>query len=241
MLGMKEGVTLNDIPEGIRSLFAVVDGIVSLDETKVKTVEDVQNALNAKDHEKADHAKTKTALDVWKKLGKTPEEIQAILDEYPSLKEGGKTNEDYLNEKRGRTKAERELAELQKKYDENQATIKELTEYKTAGLKMSAWRSIRQKLSEKYDGDKLDVIYEDNAGKFLLNDIGEFEPVNGKPVAEFIEARAKMFGAELKNTPGASHPGAGRLPDNLGTRSFTPFVLETDNFMDEDAITQGNR
>ena len=91
--------SLDEVPETVRGLCTAAEGSVSLDETKIKTIADVENVLKAKKMEVEAHNATKAKLAPWEKIGKSAEEVQTMLDEYPDLKSNSKTNEDYLNER----------------------------------------------------------------------------------------------------------------------------------------------
>lgn len=220
---LKLGYTsVAEVPESLRELCKVEDGSVLLDDSKLKTAQDVQRALDARDHEKNDHKATRDKLAPWLKLGKTPEEVQEILDEYPSLKDGGHSNEDYLKEKKAHAAATRELETLKTQLAEAQKKVGELQNYKDAALRQDKWKEIRERLGKKYDADKLDMLYEDIEDKLQLDDIGEFTKYKGKSVEEYFSNRAELMGWAIKNTPGQSKPGIDKLPQNIAGGASAP-------------------
>lgn len=208
--------SLDEVPENWRELCSVENGSVSLDDSKLKTAQDVQKALDARDHEKNDHKATREKLAPWLKLGKTPEEVQNILDEYPSLKEGSHSNEDYLNEKKAHAATTRELESLKTQLSDAQKAVGELQNYKNAAIRAAKWKEIRERLGQKYDAEKLDMLYEDIEDKLQLDEIGEFAQYKGKSVEEYFSNRAELMGWTIKNTPGRSNPGIDKIPKNIG-------------------------
>lgn len=229
--------SLDEVPENLRGLCSADGGVVSLDDTKLKTEADVQNALNARDHEKNDHKATREKLAPWMKLGKSAEEIQAILDEYPSLKEGSKSNEDYLEEKKQHAATRRELEGLKTKYADAERQVGELQSYKTSGVRTAKWKEIRERLAQKYDVDKLDMLYEDIEDNLVLDEIGELSQYKGKSVEEYFANRAERMGWTIRNTPGDSRPGVDKIPPNLPKQR--PQVPGADGgFLDEDTASK---
>lgn len=204
--------SLDEVPETVRGLCSEAEGSVSLDETKIKTITDVENVLKAKKMEVEAHNATKAKLAPWEKFGKSAEEVQTILDEYPELKSHSRTNEDYLNERKAHQADLRELNSLKEKFAALETANQELTSYKLKDQKARAWKVIRDELSKKYDAAKLDMLYEDLEDSLKVDEIGEFLPHKGKPVREFFEKRAEVLGWQLTNTPGRSNPGPQSLP-----------------------------
>lgn len=230
--------SLDEVPEGLRGICSVENGVVSLDDSKLKTEQDVQKALDARDHEKNDHKATKEKLAVWQKLGKTPEEIQTIIDEYPTLKEGAKSNEDYLNERKAHLATQRDRDAFKSKFEDAERQVKELQSFKDAGLRAAKWKEIRTRLGEKYDADKLDMLYEDIEDKLQIDEIGEFMPYKGKSVEEYFANRAERMGWTIHNTPGKSQPGTEKIPPKLPSSKNVPLPGSGDGFLDDDIAAQ---
>ena len=230
--------SLDEVPENLRGICSVENGVVSLDDTKLKPEQDVQKALDSKEHEKNDHKATKEKLAAWQKFGKTPEEIQAILDEYPTLKEGAKSNEDYLNERKAHLTTQRERDALKSKCEEVEKQVKELQNFKTAGLRAAKWKEIRARLGEKYDADKLDMLYEDIEDKLQIDEIGEFTPYKGKSVEEYFANRAERMGWTIRNTPGGSNPGVPKIPANLQSSPKPQLPGSGEGFLDDEVAAQ---
>lgn len=226
--------SLDEVPETVRGLCTAAEGSVSLDETKIKTITDVENVLKAKKMEVEAHNATKAKLAPWEKIGKSAEEVQTILDEYPELKSNSKTNEDYLNERKAHQADLRELNSLKDKLAALETANQELTSYKLKDQKARAWKVIRDELSKKYDAAKLDMIYEDLEDSLKVDEIGEFLPHKGKPVREFFEKRAEVLGWQLTNTPGKSNPGGtDRIPRNSQPSGGSMFDAETEELLDK--------
>ncbi len=228
--------SLDDVPEVLRGICSVAGDVVSLDETKFKTEEDVKRALDAKEHEKSDHKATREKLAMWTALGKSVEDVQSILDEYPALKEGAKSGEDFLNERKAHRATMRELETLKAKYSDAEKQVEELKSYKTSATRSAKWRELRSKLGEKYDADKLDMLYEDIEDRLQLDEIGEFAPYKGKSVEEFFANRAERMGWTIRNTPGTSSPGVNKIPETLpkSPTMNNPFMGES--ILDDDVV-----
>lgn len=204
--------SLDEVPENLRGICAVENGSVSLDETKLKTAADVENVLKAKRMEVEAHNETKTRLAAWEKLGRGVDEVQGILDEYPALKGGAKTNKEYLEERKNHQQAIRELDAAKETIATLTEKNKELLGYKVKSQKSAAWKVVRDELAKKFDGAKLDMMFEDNEDNLEVDEIGEFKPYKGKTVREFFTKRAEAFGWMLPNTSGGSNPGDSRIP-----------------------------
>ena len=204
--------SLDEVPETVRGLCTAAEGSVSLDETKIKTIADVENVLKAKKMEVEAHNATKAKLAPWEKFGKSAKEVQTILDEYPELKSNSKTNEDYLNERKAHQADLRELNSLKDKIAALETEKQELASYKTRVMKNDAWKVISTELGKKYDMRKLQTLFEDYSDGFEVDEIGEFKPYKGKSVKDFLIERAELWGCTLPNTPGKSNPGPQNLP-----------------------------
>lgn len=194
--------SLNDLPEGVKNLFHIQEGKLMLDVENVKTVADVQAVKDAKDREKAERNTLNAELSIWKQLNKSPDEVRSILAEYPALKEKNISAKDFAEMKSAKEKAEKDLKELQDARKSDLAENEELKKFKTQVKVAEAWKPVRKELSEKYEPDMIDILFDDNIGKFKLNeDQTQFETLEGKSVKDFMEIRLKAFNAVRKNTP----------------------------------------
>ena len=70
---------LDAVPEILRPFVTEADGKFSLDETRIKTEQDVENVLEAKRKEANDRKAAEDALRPFKQLGKSPEELAELL------------------------------------------------------------------------------------------------------------------------------------------------------------------
>lgn len=226
--------SLGDVPEALRGICSLDGDSVSLDEAKVRTEEDVKRALDAKEHEKSDHKATREKLAAWTALGKSVEDVQSILDEYPALKEGSKSAADYLGERKAHSATRRELEALKAKYGEAEKQVAELQAYKASAARSAKWRELRSRLAEKYDADKLDMLYEDIEDRLQVDEIGEFAPYKGKSVEEFFANRAERMGWTLRNTPGASSPGVAKIPDSVPKSPGFSNPFQRESILDDD-------
>ncbi len=205
--------SLSEVPEIMKPFCTESEGVVTFDESKIKTEQDVQNVKSAKDKEVADHNATKAELSKYKAIGKTPEDLQSIADEYPTLKEGSKTNDEFLTEKKGRLAAERERDDFKSKFEKSNTEAEEYKKFKTKAMKSDKWKEVRDVLEKDgKDIDKCDIFYEDIEDQLELDEIGEFKEFRGKSVLDFFKNRAEKMGWVKTNTPGASNPGVKKIP-----------------------------
>lgn len=194
--------SLNDLPASVKNLFQFQEGKIMLDVENIKTAADVQAVKEAKDREKAERNTLNAELSIWKQLNKSPDEVRSILAEYPALKEKNISANDFAELKSAKEKAEKDLKELQEARKIDLAENEELKKFKTQVKVSEAWKPVRKELSEKYEPDMIDILFDDNIGKFKLNeDQTEFETLEGKSVKDFMELRLKAFNAVRKNTP----------------------------------------
>ena len=70
---------LEAVPEVLRPFVTENGGKFSLDETRIKTEQDVENVLEAKRKEANDRKAAEDALRAFKQLGKSPEELAELL------------------------------------------------------------------------------------------------------------------------------------------------------------------
>ena len=66
---------LDAVPAILRPFVTEADGKFSLDETRIKTEQDVENVLEAKRKEANDRKAAEDALRAFKQLGKSPAEL----------------------------------------------------------------------------------------------------------------------------------------------------------------------
>jgi hypothetical protein len=115
----------SDIPTGYEALYTERDGKFHLSGVKgLKTQKDVDNVSGALTNERNAHKATKTKLDAFEKIGKTPEELQADLDRIPALEAAGDGKDPKKFEEAVARAAEAKVAPVQRKLDE---TTQQLT------------------------------------------------------------------------------------------------------------------
>jgi hypothetical protein len=79
--------SMDDVPEAFRGLFEEQDGKVKLTKVKgLKTQADIDRQQTGLTKERNEHKETKTKLQAWSKLGKTPEELAEMAEQFPTLK-----------------------------------------------------------------------------------------------------------------------------------------------------------
>ena len=97
--------TIESIPEAMRSSYVERDGKFHLDVDGIEDTSDLKSRLTAANKEAADRRK---ALETWKGIGKTPEEIAALVhareqDELSNAEKKGEWEKlkAQMNEKHG--------------------------------------------------------------------------------------------------------------------------------------------
>ena len=202
--------SLDDVPEIVRGICSVgEDGVVSLDETKVKTQQDIDNVLEAKRKESADHSATKSQLALWQKLGENPDAVSVKLAELESragdsssqtnriaelLREKSKLSGEYEALKAEHEKIKPEYEAMTKKI--RVAKIHELLEKEIA--KLPGVDATRLICSLKKDVS-LNMIGLDESGEGLVVQ-------TGVSLAEYAKEQAELFNFKVSNTPGNSDP-----------------------------------
>ena len=218
--------SLDDVPEVVRGICSIgEDGVVSLDETKIKTQQDVDNVLEAKRKESADHSVTKANLALWQKLGESPEAVSVRIAELESragsstaqtdriaelLREKSKLSGDYETLKADYDKIKPEHEKILQKL--RVAKIHEIMEVEVGKIQGVDAKRLQQSLKKDVS---LGMISLDESGEGLVVSTGE-------SFAEYAKGQAEIFNFKILNTPGASNPGgdsAGKSPA-LGGNSF---------------------
>ena len=219
--------SLDDVPEVVRGICSVgEDGVVSLDETKIKTQQDIDNVLEAKRKESADHSKTKEALAVWQKIGENPEAVLVRIAELESRAGSSTAQTDRIAE------LLREKSKLSGDYEAlkaEHAKIKPEYDKILQKLQVTKTHEIMEREIKKLQGVDanrlLQSLKKDVSLKMItIDESGEGLVVStGESFAEYAKGQADIFNFKISNTPGASNPGgdisAGKSPA-LGGNSF---------------------
>jgi hypothetical protein len=218
--------SLDDVPEIVRGICTVgEDGVVSLDETKIKTQQDIDKVLEAKRKESADHNATKAQLALWQKLGENPDAVSVKIADLESragdssgqttriaelLREKSKLSGEYESLKAEHEKIKPEYEKILQKLQI--AKTHELMEREVGKLQGVDAKRLLQSLKKDVS---LKMITVDESGEGLIVSTGE-------SFAEYAKGQADIFNFKVSNTPGASNPGsdsAGKSP-SMGANSF---------------------
>lgn len=208
--------SLDDVPEKWRGFCSVENGVVTLDDDRLKTQEDVDNVVESKRKEVNDHNATKTKLALWQRLGNSPDEVQERLDDLNS-RAGNSTEQSEklstIQKERNKLFADNELmkqklAEIEPEYNNMKSQIRTAKTEKV----------LKQEIA-KIQGVDHDVLFavlqKDVALGYLELDDSEEQILvkTGKPFTQYAASQVEIFKLKKENTPGKSHPG-GQIPNN---------------------------
>lgn len=208
---------LDDVPESLKPFVTEKEGKYLLDESKVKTESDVQNVLQAKEHEKQARIELEKAFNPYKALNKTPDELAELL----------KTASNPVTGKELDVTKTAEYLSLKKQFDEMDGKFKPmLEEYQKAQAEKTdrmTWEAVEkaiESLDSKYDREAVRDWAKDAKSHFKLNAISELDDIDGKKAVEFIQSRAEKYKFLKDTTPSrlgvgrVNNPNAGRVNDS---------------------------
>lgn len=196
---------LEAVPEVLRPFVTENGGKFSLDETRIKTEQDVENVLEAKRKEANDRKAAEDALRPFKQLGKSPEELAELLK---SAGNGNQAGSDPTKSAEYLTLA-KQLEELKNAYEPMKADYER---EKAEKAKRETWDAVEKmidKLDDKYDRELVREWAKDSRGYFKLNAISELEDIDGKKPLDFIISKADKLKLLKESTP--SKFGSGRV------------------------------
>lgn len=196
---------LEAVPAILRPFVTEADGKFSLDETRIKTEQDVENVLEAKRKEANDRKAAEDALRPFKQLGKSPEELAELLR---SAANGNPAGSDPTKSAEYLTLA-KQLEELKNAYEPMKADYER---EKAEKAKRETWDAVEKmidKLDDKYDRELVREWAKDSRGYFKLNAISELEDIDGKKPLDFIISKADKLKLLKESTP--SKFGSGRV------------------------------
>lgn len=207
---------LDAVPEVLRPFVTENGGKFSLDETRIKTEQDVENVLEAKRKEANDRKAAEDALRPFKQLGKSPEELAELLK---SAGNGNQTGSDPTKSAEYLTLA-KQLEELKNAYEPMKADYER---EKEARAKRETWDAVEKQidqLPDKFDRDQVREWAKDARIYFKLNAISELEDIDGKKPLDFIISKADKLKLLKESTP--SKFGSGRVNNpNTEQKSVT--------------------
>nr|DAM90917.1 MAG TPA: hypothetical protein [Caudoviricetes sp.] len=196
---------LEAVPEVLRPFVTENGGKFSLDETRIKTEQDVENVLEAKRKETNDRKAAEDALRPFKQLGKSPEELAELLR---SAANGNPAGSDPTKSAEYLTLA-KQLEDLKNAYEPMKADYER---EKAEKAKRETWDAVEKmidKLDDKYDRELVREWAKDSRGYFKLNAISELEDIDGKKPLDFIISKADKLKLLKESTP--SKFGSGRV------------------------------
>lgn len=196
---------LDAVPEVLRPFVTENGGKFSLDETRIKTEQDVENVLEAKRKEANDRKAAEDALRPFKQLGKSPEELAELLK---SAGHGNQAGNDPTKSAEYLTLA-KQLEELKNAYEPMKADYER---EKEARAKRETWDAVEKQidqLPDKFDRDQVREWAKDARSYFKLNAISELEDIDGKKPLDFIISKADKLKLLKESTP--SKFGSGRV------------------------------
>ena len=196
---------LESVPEVLRPFVTEADGKFSLDETRIKTEQDVENVLEAKRKEANDRKAAEDALRAFKQLGKSPEELAELLKSAGNGNQAGSDptkSAEYLTLKK-------QFEELDGKY---KPVLEAYEKEKAEKLSRDTWDAVEKligQLDDKYDRELVREWAKDSKSYFKLNAISELDEVDGKKPLDFIISKADKLKLLKESTP--SKFGSGRV------------------------------
>lgn len=196
---------LEAVPEILRPFVTENGGKFSLDETRIKTEQDVENVLEAKRKEANDRKAAEDALRPFKQLGKSPEELAEMLK---SAANGNQAGSDPTKSAEYLTLA-KQLEELKNAYEPMKADYEREKEERA---KRETWDAVEKQidqLPDKFDRDQVREWAKDARSYFKLNAISELEDIDGKKPLDFIISKADKLKLLKESTP--SKFGSGRV------------------------------
>lgn len=196
---------LEAVPAILRPFVTENGGKFSLDETRIKTEQDVENVLEAKRKEANDRKAAEDALRPFKQLGKSPEELAEMLR---SAANGNPAGSDPTKSAEYLTLA-KQLEELKNAYEPMKADYEREKEERA---KRETWDAVEKQidqLPDKFDRDQVREWAKDARSYFKLNAISELEDIDGKKPLDFIISKADKLKLLKESTP--SKFGSGRV------------------------------
>ena len=196
---------LDAVPAILRPFVTENGGKFSLDETRIKTEQDVENVLEAKRKEANDRKAAEDALRPFKQLGKSPEELAELLKSAGNGNQAGSDptkSAEYLTLKK-------QFEELDGKY---KPVLEAYEKEKAEKLSRDTWDAVEKligQLDDKYDRERVREWAKDSKSYFKLNAISELDEVDGKKPLDFIISKADKLKLLKESTP--SKFGSGRV------------------------------
>ena len=231
--------SLNDLPENIRGLFAEGEnGAILLDESRVRTEQDVANVKRDNDKERDLGNAAKAELAKFKAIGSSPEEITEKIANLES-RSGNSTEqtEKIAALQRDLRKSKSDFETLKNEYDsikpEYEKIKTENRQRKTGDALSDFVKTLKNVDSERLTRAlKKDIML----GLIELDESGEgLVCKDGTKLEDYAMDTAKDFGFILNNTSGNSRTGSehfsNRAKQNTDRGSLNPAY---ENVFDEE-------
>lgn len=226
--------SLDEVPEIMREFVTESDGGFDYDADKAfKALKEEREGRRADRKELASFKGlnvTPDAIKAFIELGKTPEEITALIDAAANADPEG--NAAKLSEaEKARLTAEKDFRSLKTEFDKLKARIEESD-------RKAADADLRDKC-EKLIGQLPDSIDRDKARLWLLggataeglevkgtyrnftrNAIGDIEDINGLSPLDYVTAMSNALGYKKSSTPGEAKPGNSTMTGNSGNAAY---------------------
>lgn len=244
MIELGKVKSLNDLPESIRSLFTEEDGVISLDETRVRTDVDVANVKRDKDKERDLGNAAKAELAKWKALGNSPEEItEKIADLESRSGNSSEQTEKIANLQRDLRKAKSDFDTLKGELDAIKPSYEQL---KTENRQRKTGDALTNfvKTLKNVDAERLSRALKKDImlGLIDLDESGEgLVCKDGTKLEEYAMATAQDFGFILTNTPGASRSGSEHFSDKAKRNadgSVTGSLTTPEDVFDDEILAE---
>lgn len=214
--------SLDELPESVRGICKEENGRILLDESLIRFQKDIDALTEAKRKEVNDHNQTKAAVAAWKKLGASPEEVQAMIDDLQNRSgDGSDLTEKIANLQREKRQVEQERNALKTELDgikpKYEAQQKQIRETKTFDVLTAAVESMKgvdkpRMIRSLKREVALGLISLDESEEGLVCKTGE-------TFDAYAKAHADDYNFWLRNVPGGSHGGANdsgsrNIPEN---------------------------
>lgn len=192
--------SMDEIPEAVRANYTERDGafILNVEGMPEDLSANVSRLTESLQKERNDHKATREKLRVFDEFGSADD----IRDRLESA---------------GKGVDQSELLTLRKQvrgFEQSKAELERLRGVESKAKIDAKLREVITGLPANLDRDKINLLLNDksDSGQIKIDEIGDLS-VGGKPITEYVEAQAKLFGFFKQSTPGNSNPGNGAIKE----------------------------
>lgn len=244
MIDLSAVKSLDDLPENIRDLFTLENGVLSLDETRTKTDVDVANVKRDKDKERNLGNGYKAELAKFRELGNTADEIAEKIADLES-RSGNSTEqtEKIANLQRDLRKAQNDFNTLKTELE----TIKpDYEKIKTENRQRKTGETLSDfvKTLKNVDTDRLTRALKKDImlGLIELDESGEGLVVkDGTKLEDYALNTAKDFGFITANTPGGSRDSNDNISMKAKQTANSQGLFVSTDIFDDDTVAMLNK